>query len=219
MRAFNLLTWLIGAVLLTFMAAPGHAAIWYDKCTGTGQVASATVGGVPGRYWSSDALCGGFTFFPTTGYNANFPAIVNPCAGTSDPRGKCIDLAYSKPGTLSWLNVKVPTAGRYTLDFKYAFAKGLFPALADCERPEALKVNGVQVINTIHFMRTAGGNDFTAFTHKLVVVELKAGANTVELYNNGSDHAISRLDYMIVTATTNPLTPLNGGPTLPCLFP
>ena len=213
---------------LVALAGPCHGAsttlevganegIVYRACTGTGAVGAATVGGVPGRYWSLDGKCSGFDYFDT--YQDYFPAVVWSCGGTSDPRGHCIDMAYAMQGGLSWHNVVVPTAGRYQLDFKYASAKGLFPLLIDCDRPEAIVVNGVQVIDTMHFTRTAGDGDFTVFVHVFAVVMLKAGVNTVEMYNNGSDHGISRLDYMIVSSTTNPLTPANGGPTPACLFP
>jgi hypothetical protein len=211
MRAVNLLRWL-GAVLLVLMVSDSSYAQSYPKCTGTGEVA----GDAQGTYWAIDGKCSGFDFFAK--FNANFPTIVSPCAGSVNTHHECIDMAYAKEGRLSWLNVKVPSSGKYQLDFRYAFAKGLFPLLVDCERPEALVVNGIKVINTIHFMRTSSYS-FSVFRDELVVVNLKAGVNSVEMYNNGSDHGISRLDYVHVTPTPNPLTPIDGGATPNCLFP
>jgi hypothetical protein len=212
MRAVNLLGWLgqYSVVLLMLVVSDSSYAQSYPRCTGTGEVASDA----QGTYWALDGKCGGFDFFAK--FNADFPAIVSPCAGSVNAHHECLDMAYAKNGSLSWLNVKVPSSGRYQLDFRYAFAKGLFPL--DCERPEALVVNGVKVINTVHFMRTSSYS-FSVFEHKLVVVNLNAGVNSVEMYNNGSDHGISRLDYVHVTPTPNPPTPVDGGATPNCLYP
>lgn len=202
----------LAAIFLMIMGSSLAHATTYPKCTGTGQVA----GDAQSTYWSLDGQCNGFDFFARFG--ADFPAVVNPCPGSVDKRKECIDLAYAKAGRLTWLNVKVPNTGRYQLDFRYSFAKGLFPALVYCQRPEALLVNGVTVIDTIHFMRTSAA-DFSQFRHEFVTVELKAGVNNVALYNNGSDHGISRVDSMKVSPTSNGLTSIDGGPVPNCMFP
>jgi hypothetical protein len=188
----------------------------YPLCTGTGMVSGVPEPGNPieFRHWAKDGKCGGLDYFEQL--HAYFPALVSPCAGSISPNGLCIDMAYALNGTLSFYRVNVPQAGHYRIRWRYAFAKGFFPQV--CDRKEALVVNGVQVIDTIHFMRTAE-NIFSVFQHVDIVVALNAGNNTLVLYNNGSQAGVSRVDDFSTLPTLQNVTPKNGGPKPLCPFP
>jgi hypothetical protein len=192
------------------------AAQSYPMCIGTGTVPGAPEPGnrTEIRYWAKDGKCGGLDFFEL--FQAYFPALVSPCAGSISPNGLCIDMAYAANGTLSFYKVNVPQAGHYRVRWRYAFAKGLFPQV--CDRKEALVVNGIKVIDTIHFMRTSA-TSFSVFQHVDVVVALNAGNNTLVLYNNGSHAGVSRVDDFSTLPTLQNLTPKDGGPEPLCPFP
>jgi hypothetical protein len=87
-------------------------------------------------------------------------------------------MAYAAEGTATFFNVVVPTSGNYRSTFRYAYASGLFPGVKD--RPEGIMVNGVVVINNLHFPITGS---FQAFENSSLVVPLIAGKNTVQIYS------------------------------------
>jgi hypothetical protein len=170
------------------------------QSAGNGQVA-----GVPSGdgsvYYFKDALLSGFDYF--TVIPGWFPQILNTVAidGTSNantPNKYVVDAAYAKDGAIQFSNVLVPTSGQYVLDFRYAFATGLFPGVTD--RAMGLRVNGTVITSAMSFPVTG---DFEAYADSTIRVSLNAGQNTVVLFAV-SDHAVARLDTMTVTAAITP---------------
>jgi hypothetical protein len=105
---------------------------------------------------------------------------------------------------MTFNDVVVPTAGLYTLDWRYAFAQGLFPGVNF--RDMQLVVNGTVVTSTEQFPVT--GN-FEAYQHSALQVHLNAGKNSITLgATNG--HGVSRVDELTVTPAT---ASSPGGPT------
>lgn len=161
---------------------------------------AGTGGGVPGVqagngkvYYGKDALLSGFDWFQTL--RGWFPQVL----GSSDamsPGNRVVDMAYSTRGAMTFNNVVVSSAGLYTIDFRYAFASGLFPGVTN--RRMGLMVNGTAVTSTQRFLIT--GN-FETYQHSALQVRLNAGVNSVSQFAV-TDHGVSRVDEMTVTPAT-----------------
>jgi fibronectin type 3 domain-containing protein len=157
-----------------------------------GTVPGVTVGN--GKvYYCKDALLGGFDWFQTlTGW---FPSVLGS-SGSTSPNQRVVDMAYAQEGTMTFNNVVVPTAGLYTVDWRYAFQGGLFPGVNN--RQMGLRVNGVVITRTQSFPITGS---FDVYQHSALQVHLNAGVNSVQQFAV-SDHGLSRVDQLIVTPAT-----------------
>jgi hypothetical protein len=124
-------------------------------------------------------------------------------SGSISPSGKVIDMAYAAEGTLAFKNVVVPSAGLYTIDWRYACASGLFGGVTN--RHMGPMVNGVIVTTTQRFTITGS---FSTYQHSALQVQLNAGPNAV-IQLAVTDHGISRVDQMTVTpaSVSVPATP------------
>jgi chitodextrinase len=159
-----------------------------------------TGGNVPGVasgngeiYYCKDALLGGFDWFQTlTGW---FPQVLGSSAALS-PGGRVVDMAYSTKGTMTFTNVVVPSAGLYTVDWRYAFQSGLFPGVNN--RQMGLSVNGTVITTTERFPITGS---FETYQHSALQVQLRAGVNSITQFAV-TDHGVSRVDELTVTPAT-----------------
>jgi hypothetical protein len=168
-----------------------------------------TGGNVPGVqvgnslvFYCEDALLGGFDWFQTlTGW---FPQVLGS-SGSDSPGDRVVDMAYAEEGTMTFNNVVVPTAGLYTVDWRYAFQGGLFPGVNN--RQMGLRVNGVDITRNQSFPITGS---FDVYQHSALQVQLRAGANSITQFAV-SDHGLSRVDQLIVTPATasSPSAPTN----------
>ncbi len=152
------------------------------------------VAGVPSGngevYYAKDALLGGFDWFQTlTGW---FPEVLGSSAAAS-PGGRVVDMAYADEGTMTFNNVVVPSSGLYTIDWRYAFQGGLFPAVKN--RQMGLEVNGTVITTTERFPITGS---FETYEDSFLQAHLNAGVNSVSLLAV-SDHGVSRADELTVT--------------------
>src|SRR5260370_31019338 len=107
-------------------------------------------------------------------------------------------MAYAAMARATFFNVVVPRSGNYTLAVSYAYASGLFPGIT--VRPEGIMVNGVVITNDMQFPIT--GN-FETFEYASIVIPLKAGTNTVQMFNVAGD-GVSRVDVLDITAGGTP---------------
>jgi hypothetical protein len=147
------------------------------------------VAGVPAGdgtvYYAKDAQLTGFDWFPTL---SRWAPVVLRSAGRD-----VVDMAYATDGTMSFHDVVVPAAGRYTVDWRYAFASGLFPGVRD--RQMGISIDGTVVTRDQSFPITGG---FDTYRHSIRQVHLHAGVNTVSLFAV-SDHGVARVDRLTVT--------------------
>ena len=155
------------------------------------------VAGVPSGnsliFYCKDALLGGFDWFQTlTGW---FPQVLGS-SGSISPGNRVVDMAYATQGTMTFNNVVVPTSGLYTVDWRYAFQGGLFPAVKN--RQMGLMVNGKVITTTERFPITGS---FDVYQHSSLQVQLNAGVNSISMLAV-SDHGVSRVDQMTVTPAT-----------------
>jgi hypothetical protein len=155
------------------------------------------VAGVPSGsglvYYGKDALLGGFDWFQTlTGW---FPQVLGSSAALA-PGGRVVDMAYATHGTMTFNHVVVPSSGLYTVDWRYAFQGGLFPAVTN--RQMGLAVNGTVITSTERFPITGS---FETYQHSSLQVHLNAGVNSVSMLAV-SDHGVSRVDELTVTPAT-----------------
>jgi fibronectin type 3 domain-containing protein len=181
---------------------------------GTGGNVAGTPAGNGLVYYCKDALLGGFDWFQTlTGW---FPQVLGSSAAAS-PGGRVVDMAYAEEGTMTFNNVVVPTAGLYTVDWRYAFQGGLFPGVNN--RQMGLAVNGTVITTTQSFPITGS---FETYQHSFLQVRLNAGVNSISQFAV-SDHGLSRVDQLTVTPATASVpsgptnltaTPLAGSATL-----
>ncbi len=159
-------------------------------CCGT------TAGVVSGNsliFYGKDARLGGFDWFQTlTGW---FPQVLGS-SGSISPGQQVVDMAYAQKGTMTFNNVVVPTAGLYTIDWRYAFASGLFPAVKN--RQMGVMVNGTVITSTERFPITGS---FEVYAHSSLQAQLKAGVNSISMLAV-SDHGVSRVDQMTITPAT-----------------
>jgi chitodextrinase len=105
-------------------------------------------------------------------------------------------MAYSTRGTMTFNNVVVPTAGLYTVDWRYAFQSGLFPGVTN--RQMGLSVNGTVITTTERFPITGS---FETYQHSALQVQLRAGVNSITQFAV-TDHGVSRVDELTVTPAT-----------------
>jgi hypothetical protein len=160
---------------------------------GTGGGNAGVASGNSLIFYGNQALLGGFDWFQTlTGW---FPQVLGS-SGSNSPGKTVVDMAYSTDGSMSFTNVTVPTAGLYTLDWRYAFASGLFPGVND--REMGTEVNGTVLTSTERFPITGS---FETYQDSKIQAHLNAGKNTVSLLAE-SDHGVSRVDQLIVTPAT-----------------
>jgi len=160
---------------------------------GTGGNTAGVASGNGEVYYAKDALLGGFDWFQTlTGW---FPQVLGS-SGSTSPGQQVVDMAYSTVGSMTFNNVVVPTAGLYTIDWRYAFQGGLFPGVNN--RQMGLKVNGTVITSTQRFPITGS---FDTYQHTFLQAHLNAGANSVAMFAV-SDHGVSRVDQLTVTPAT-----------------
>jgi hypothetical protein len=156
---------------------------------GNGMVAGIPQSGGGLLFYCKDALLAGFDFFEKL--NGWFPSVLHSSASLS-PTHQVVDMAYAVNGTMTFKNVVMPTAGTRTITFRYAYASGLFPGITD--RPEGIRVNGVNVANNMHFPITGG---FSTYKTSSITANLKAGVNEITMFNV-NDHGVGRVDTMTV---------------------
>jgi fibronectin type 3 domain-containing protein len=160
---------------------------------GTGGDTPGVANGNSLVFYCKDALLGGFDWFQTlTGW---FPQDLGS-SGSISPGGQVVDMAYATEGTMTFNDVVVPTAGLYTIDWRYAFQSGLFPGVTN--RQMGLEVNGVVITSTQRFVITGS---FDVYQHTALQVHLNAGKNSVTMLAV-SDHGVSRVDQLTVTPAT-----------------
>ena len=144
-------------------------------------------------FYCKDAQLAGFDWFQTlTGW---FPQVLGS-SGSISPGQQVVDMAYATHGTMTFNNVVVPTSDLYTVDWRYAFQGGLFPAVKN--RQMGLMVNGTVITMTERFPITGS---FDVYQHSALQVHLNAGVNSISMLAV-SDHGVSRVDQMTVTPAT-----------------
>jgi hypothetical protein len=169
---------------------------------------SGTVAGVSdnGRllFYGEDGLGSGFDWFnATTSQCTNcpdwFPQWLSSQSGALAPGGTVVDMAYSDTAALTFSNVVVASTGLYNIDFRYGFGPGLFPDVTN--REMGLLVNGTVVTSHQRFPITGS---FSTYQHSFTQAHLNAGQNTITLFAV-TDHGVSRVDEMTVTAASGSL--------------
>jgi hypothetical protein len=167
---------------------------------GTGGNNAGVASGNSLIFYGNQSLLGGFDWFQTlTGW---FPQVLGS-SGSNSPGKTVIDMAYATGGSMTFNNVTVPTAGLYTLTWRYAFASGLFPGVTN--RQMGVAVNGTVLTSTGRFPITGS---FETYQNSSITAHLNAGKNSVSLLAV-STHGVSRVDQLIVTPAT---TALPSGP-------
>jgi fibronectin type 3 domain-containing protein len=161
------------------------------------QSTGGNVGGVASGnseiYYCKDARLAGFDWFQTlTGW---FPQVLGS-SGSISPGHEVVDMAYATNGSMTFNNVVVPTSGLYTVDWRYAYASGLFPGVNN--RQMGLMVNGTVITTTERFPITGS---FDTYQHSFLQVHLNAGVNSISLLAV-SDHGVARVDQMTITPAT-----------------
>jgi flagellin-like hook-associated protein FlgL len=153
-------------------------------------------------FYCKDALLGGFDWFQTL--KGWFPQVLGS-SGAISPGNRVVDMAYSTEGTMTFNNIVVPKSGLYTVDWRYAFQSGLFPAVKN--RQMGLMVNGKVITSTERFPITGS---FDVYQHSSLQVQLNAGVNSITMFAV-SDYGVSRVDQMTVTPATDsvPSSPTN----------
>ena len=169
---------------------------------GTGGNTPGVASGSSMVYYGKDALLAGFDWFPNL--SGWFPQVLGS-TGTITPGGQVIDMAYAAEATMTFNDVVVPTAGLYTLDWRYAFAQGLFPGVNF--RDMQVVVNGAVITKSEQFPVTGS---FDVYQHSALQVHLNAGKNSVAL-GAVDGHGVSRVDALTVTPATasSPAGPTN----------
>lgn len=142
-------------------------------------------------YYAKDARLAGFDWFQKlTGW---FPQVLHSGRSIS-PRHEVVDMAYATKGSMTFNDVVVPASGLYRVDWRYAFASGLFPGVNN--RRMGLSVNHTVITRTESFPITGS---FDTYRHSIIRVRLKKGVNSISLFAV-SDHGVARVDQMTVTA-------------------
>jgi hypothetical protein len=157
---------------------------------GNGEVPGVALPGGGSLYYAKDAKLDGFAWFARL--HGWFPSILHSGNSVS-PGHQVVDMAYAEHGSMTFLNVNVAAAGTYKVDFRYAFASGLFPGVKD--REMGLSVNGQVVADPMLFPITGSFNNYRDSS---VLVHLQQGKNVISLFNI-SEHGVSRVDTMTVT--------------------
>ena len=198
-------------ILLPLISAPigtalaGNCPAQPPTSRGSGEVAGISGAGGT-EYYFTDAKIEGFDCFrKLSGW---FPSYIHS-TNSVNPQHEVVDMAYARDATATFNNVVVPNSGPYTLTVRYAYAQGLFGGVLD--RGEGISVNGTVVTSAMDFPVTG---DFEKFQTESIVADLKAGANTVQMFNlDGA--SLSRVDTLTVTPTaagaciTRPPAPAN----------
>lgn len=169
--------------------------------TGDGMQAGISLGG--GAYqWNAEyALRDGFDWF--VALNDWFPEILGS-TGSISPGQLVVDMAYASEGTMSFLNVNVPTSGLYNIDWSYAFASGAFPFVKN--REMSLIVNGVHITDHQRFPITGS---FDIYQDSVLQAQLNAGVNSIVMA--GVSHwGVSRVDTLTVSPASGSVP---AGPT------
>jgi hypothetical protein len=160
---------------------------------GTGGNTAGVASGNSLVFYGKDSLLGGFDWFQTlTGW---FPQALGS-SGSVSPGQQVIDMAYAQEGSMTFNNVVEPASGLYTVDWRYAFASGLFPGVTN--RQMGLEVNGTVITTTERFPVTGS---FDVYQDSALQVHLNAGKNSIALVAV-SDHGVSRVDELTVTPAT-----------------
>jgi len=160
---------------------------------GTGGNTAGVASGNSLVFYGKDALLGGFDWFQTlTGW---FPQALGS-SGSNSPGQQVIDMAYATEGSMTFNNVVVPASGLYTIDWRYAYASGLFPGVSN--RQMGVAVNGTVITTTERFPITGS---FDTYQHSALQAHLNAGKNSISLLAV-SDHGVSRVDQLTVTPAT-----------------
>ncbi|HEV2342594.1 MAG TPA: discoidin domain-containing protein [Actinocrinis sp.] len=169
---------------------------------GTGGNTPGVANGSSLTFYGKDALLGGFDWFPNL--SGWFPSPLGS-SGALSPGGQVIDMAYAAEGTMTFNDVVVPTAGLYTVDWRYAFAQGLFPGVNF--RNMQVIVNGTTITTNEQFPVTGS---FDVYQHSALQVHLNAGKNSITL-GAKDGHGISRADELTVTpaSASSPSGPTN----------
>src|SRR5215475_7524390 len=170
---------------------------------GSGTVAGSSQNG-GWVFYGKDGLGGGCDWINATsgmctGCPDWFPQWLNSQSGALAPGGTVVDMAYADTATLTFSNVVVPSTGLYNIDFRYGFGPGLFPSVTN--REMGLQVNGTVVSSHLRFPITGS---FATYQHAFTQAHLNAGQNTIMLFAV-TNHGISRVDEMTVTAATGAL--------------
>jgi hypothetical protein len=184
-------SWLI---LLPLLSAPagkalaGNCPAQPPTSRGSGEIA-----GIPGaggtEYYFTDAKIDGFDCFRRL--SGWFPSYIHS-TNSVNPQHEVVDMAYAHDATATFSNVVVPKNGPYTLTIRYAFAQGLFPGVLN--RGEGISVNGTVLTSAMDFPVTG---DFEKFQTESIVADLKAGTNTIQMFNlDGA--SLSRVDTLTV---------------------
>jgi hypothetical protein len=160
---------------------------------GTGGTVAGTPSGNGKVYYCKDALLAGFDWFQTL--QGWFPQVLGS-TGALSPGNRVVDMAYSTRGSMAFNNVVVPASGLYTIDYRYAFASGLFPGVTN--RRMGLRVNGRAITSTQRFLITGS---FDTYQHSALQVRLTAGVNSISQVAV-TDHGVARVDQMTVTPAT-----------------
>jgi fibronectin type 3 domain-containing protein len=156
----------------------------------TGGSVAGVTSGAGKVFYAKDARRAGFDWFQTlTGW---FPSTLGS-SGSTSPTQQVVDMAYADQGTMTFLNVSVPSGGLYTVDWRYAFQGGLFPGVNN--RQMGLAVNGAVVTTTERFPITGS---FDVYQHSSLQVHLNAGVNSISMLAV-SRHGVSRVDQLTVT--------------------
>ena len=181
---------------LTAVNAAGESARADEDATrtpppiGTGGFVAGIPRGSALVFFCQDARLDGFDWFQKlTGW---FPQVLGS-TGSASPGKRVVDMAYSTSGTMTFHNVVVRRSGLYTIDWRYAFGEGLFPAVKN--RQMGLMVNGRVITTTERFPFTGS---FDIYRHSSLQVQLNAGVNTITLFAV-SGHGLARIDQMTVT--------------------
>jgi hypothetical protein len=156
-----------------------------------------TGGNVPGVpsgngkvYYAKDARLAGFDWFQKL--MDWFPQVLDS-AGSVSPGHEVADMAYATKGSMTFNNVVVRASGLYRVDWRYAFASGLFPGVSN--RRMGLSVNHTVITRTESFPITGS---FDTYRHSVIRVRLKKGVKSISLFAV-SDHGVARVDQMTVT--------------------
>jgi hypothetical protein len=160
---------------------------------GTGGNTPGVASGNSLVFYGKDALLGGFDWFQAL--NGWFPQVLGS-SGSISPGQQVIDMAYAAQATLTFNDVVVPTSGLYTVDWRYAFASGLFPGVTN--RQMGLEVNGTVITTTERFPVTGS---FETYQHSSLQVHLNAGRNSISMLAV-TTHGVSRVDQMTITPAT-----------------
>ena len=161
--------------------------------TPTGGTTPGVASGNSLVFYAKDGLENGFQWFEAlTGW---FPQVLGS-SGANSPGHVAVDMAYAPTATLTFNDVVEPTAGLYTVDWRYAFASGLFPGVTN--RQMGLMVNGTVITDSERFPITGS---FETYQDSTIQVHLNAGKNSIEMFAV-DDHGVSRVDELTVTPAT-----------------